>query len=868
MTPTKPWDSTVAFVQRHRRVSLAFSTAITLASLLAAPAIPFKSGVAEYLPAGEPEVKQWLDLSRRFDAFDALMVGLEEPSGPLSREGLAALRRVTEKLGEQKASGILGARSLANIESVREAEDGSLVNELILPEIPKGQTELDALSRRLSADLVVTGAMVSRDQRGYAVLLRADPRRDSSEVARLVERVVEKERGPLSAFYFGAPFFTAQITKNVYAQLGWIVPAFVLLLLGVLAVGVRIPSVIALVLACAGLSLSWWLGLVRVLGLGLTQTSLNAALSLLVVAAVVFARGTEARLRSRAATPLPWPVAATLVSLAAAHLLLTRATVEYLAVFGATMAAGLAAILLFGLLAFAPAASLLTVRHAPAPRPARRWPAGRGMAVALAALVCFAWVGRGARFHLEAQDVFSAREEAGRALDFFDRRFGGTDVVQIGFRGSLRDPPVAARLMRLTDLLEGTDGFGDVRSVAQVLGFLAKGFGGIHRIPTQKEALDNLWFFLEGSTDVRNLVSADRTEAMVVVRIPLHPPRPLPALLEAAHAAVRESAETGPESARLRLLALARHFRFDPAPGSIEKTIAAAARPSPEETAQVSARVSARLQAFLASPDSPYQPTDAEWSAISEALAAPADARRAFLAEAVGGIEDLVRHGAASEFAETVLAREADLRLAARSQLLASALWEGRSASDTFQVRAAGVLADLLEPQSRGAAEVPVAVSGLPAVAGRVEETLRDGLWRAVLALLAAAALLCCALRVAWRDAAQGLLGGALATAATLAAGRLSGLEIDSGSAAVYLLPAALGFLATNGPPTEAPRRHTNVFLLALAAAACTLFFTGVLPVVRIGAVMAAGLCASAAVSYLSGRFGARTDATEAPVSG
>ncbi|MBI5549048.1 MAG: MMPL family transporter, partial [Deltaproteobacteria bacterium] len=290
------WDRAIAAVMRLRWLALALSLGLTAAAVTLAPGIPFTSGVTEYLPDNAPEVGSWLELSKRFDAFNALMVGLEETKAPLTAEGLAALKRVTQLLGEQKSAGILGARSLTNIETAREGEDGSLVNELLVAEIPQEKAGLEALSKKIAADLQVSGAMISRDQWGYAVLVRADPRKDSAEIARVVESIVEKEKGPLKAYYFGAPFFTLQVTKKVYTQLKWIFPAFVLLLLGVLAVGVRRPAVIALILLSAGTSLVWWLGLVRLLGLGLSQTSLNAALPLLVLAAVAFARGIEARL--------------------------------------------------------------------------------------------------------------------------------------------------------------------------------------------------------------------------------------------------------------------------------------------------------------------------------------------------------------------------------------------------------------------------------------------------------------------------------------------------------------------------------------------------------------------------------------------
>ncbi|MGC4117298.1 MAG: MMPL family transporter [Myxococcales bacterium] len=854
------WDRLVSAVVRKRWIALAASAALTAGAATLSLGIPYTSGVAEYLPASVPEVKAWRELTDRFEGLSALMVGLEEPAGPLSPEGLAALQRVTDKLAEQKAAGILGARSLTNIPTARETPDG-LVNELMMTAVPKDKAGLEALSKRISADLQVNGSMISRDQWGYAVLVRADPRKDTSAIAKLVEDIVEKEKGPLKSYYFGAPFFTNQITKKVFAQLSWIVPVFALLLVVVLALGVRRPAVIGLILGASGLSLVWWLGLVRLFGLGLSQTSAGAALPLLVLAAAAYARGLQVRLTSRKPeeNPFPLPVAATLMALALANLALARFTIEYLAFFGATVAAGLLAIALFGLLAFAPAASLLApTPHVDAP-PRKHFKTNAGLAVAVAAMLVFGYLASGVRFLMTPQAMFAPGDEVGQTLSFFDRRFGGTDVIQLSYKGNLRDPSVAARLLRLTDLLEGAQAYGDVRSVAQIVGFLNKGFTGLHRIPASAEGLNNIWFFLEGSSDVKNLVSDSRDEAMLVLRVPVRPDKPMSELLATAQAAIRGSSEMGKEGARLRLAALGRAFKVELAPAQIDAVVtAAASAPAPEEAKVVDERVLASLQAFLKSNDAPYQPTEEEGKKLDAAFAVPEAERKPKLTAAAESFPDLVKGGMAGDFVETLVSREKDLRLSTRSQVLAQKLLAGKAGvPENLEVRATGVIADLLDPQEKAGAEVPVLVSGMPAVADKIEGSLIAGLWKAIAALLGLGAVFAFAFQCGYRKVVRAVLEGALATALTLSVCRLTGLQVDAGSATLYLLPPMLAFLTSGwvGHANGHSRRYPATYLLALAASGCSLLFTGVLPVMRIGAGMAIGLCSVVLVSYISGIF-------------
>ncbi len=854
------WDRAVALVVRRRWPVLALALVATVAATVGAKGIPFASGVAEYLPGNVPEVRSWLEFSKRFDAFNALIVGLEEPEQPLTREGLEALKRVTTKLSEMKAAGVLMARSITNVDSIREGEDGALNNELLIPEVPRDAAGLAALAARIQGDPLVSGALISRDQMAYAVMVRADGRKDSADITRVIEEVVERERGPLRAHYFGAPFFSAAITKKIYAQLWWLAPLFGLLLLGVALVGVRRPAVVALVLFGAGLSLVWWLGLVRLFGIGLSQTSANAALVLLVLAAVAYARGVEARVAGRAddGNPFPFPVLAGLVAIGLACLALTKATVPYLAVFGATMAVGVLAIVLFGVLVFAPLACFLPVRSPAAEVPRRHFRTVVGLGVGLLLLAPLGLLGSGTKFLITPQTMFAEKDEIGESLAYFDRRFGGTDVIQLDFRGSLRDPSTAARLMRLTDLLEGSGGFGDVRSVTQVLGFLSRNFGGMSRVPTDSDSLNNLWFFLEGSPDVKNLVSDARDEAMVVLRIPARPGRPMAEILAVAQRAIEDSKKLGPEGARVRLAAQLAAAKVAVAPAALDEVVAAAAAPLGEaDQAAVDERVATRLKAFLASADSPYQPTEEEWQAMAAALAGGPEGRRERVVAAVSKIEPLVTGGMVEDFAGTLLSREKDLRLGARCHVLAQKLFGRQAVSEPLQARVQGTLADLLDPHANAAAEVPVAVSGMPAVASTIEGELWDGLWKAIAVLLALGAALSWAFQSGHRKVVRALLEGALATALALTVARLSGLQVDAGSATLYLMPPMLAFLTSGwvGSAGQFSRRVPAALLLGLAVGGLTLLFTGVLPIMRVGTAMAVGLCAVALVSYVSGLF-------------
>jgi len=796
------WNSLVAALSKRKALALVVGVLLVGGSAALAPGLQFSSDVTEHMPKVSPQVTAWLDLSRRFDAFNSLIIGLEEPGEPMSAEGLAAVKRVTDALAAKKADGVLAVASVANVDSIHEGEDGSLETALLIPEVPKDAAALAELRARVAADLQVSGALISRDQQGYMVLVRADPRKDPAALAALVQRTVDENRGPLTPAYFGAAFFSEVITRGVYAKLTWLVPAFVALLFGVLAVLVRRWRAIFTVLGCAAASLVVWLGLVRVLGIVVSFTSLTGLLGVLALAVAAYARGLE----DGSPNPLPAPVALSVLAAGLAALPLRWLPFAYVSTFGLGMAIGAAAVLLVGLFLFVPLSASLSP-----------WGEGQGrgesvprMPFVLGAVVltlAMSAIATTAHFRATPESMFSASDDIGRSLAFFDRHFGGPDFIQVDFRGDLRDPNVAARLMRLTDLLEGTKAFPDVRSVTQVLGFLNKGFGGFHRVPTTRESLGNLWFFLEGRPDVRNLVSDARDEGMAVLRVPSKPERPVPELVQLVEQAVKDSLQLGAPAGKARLLALAKVFGVTVPEAKVDAAVAAATTPlSAADQDALDAEIRAKVHAWLSTPDSPYSPTDAEWAQLEPALSAPPAEREAKMLAVAGSFPEVAEH--AQEFTETVLARVRDQRLAVRAEDLVAML--GDALPEPFRIRAVGVMADLLEPHAGAGDAATVRVTGLPVVTSQIQSDLMGGLWKALALLIGVGALALVVLTRKPVEALLATLAAATAAAVTLGTTGTFGFGVDSGSGALAAAGGARAALAHRARAGGGARRRVR----------------------------------------------------------
>lgn len=863
--PTAHDDAISRFGLSRRPLMLLLTALLTLASLAGAGLLTFNDDPTDYLPTDNHLVGEWVELTRRFGALDLLMIGLEEPEKPLSFDGLVAVARVTDALNERKAQGVHYVRSLTNVDTLLPTGDGELKNELLVPAIPRTQEEKDRLMLRILADTQVPGSFVSHNLMGYSIMVRVDERNDMAQMARLVMDIVEENRGPLKAYYFGAPFISHQITSSVFGKLPWVIPLFALLLLGIVWLRLRNIVVMGLLLGLIGLPLLWWLGLLALTGTVLSTTGMNAALLILPISLVVFSRGAE-RWLSRGGPVFTGRTFMILIASALALGALTESPISFLVQFGQAGSIGILAVALVGLVTAPALVSLLK----PGSIPHEEQPAAAALPRRPLAWVSVALVAIGLlaafqlRFIVNPPDIFSKTDRVGAALSFFDRHFGGSDFLQISVRGDLRDPPVLARVMALTDLLEGQKAFADVRSITQVAGFLAGNFAGTHRIPPQREALDNLYFFLEGNEDVRSLITEQRDEAMLAIRVP-PPSEENPDWVELVRDAINRSTTDNPTLATRRLRALADRFRLTVTDSQIEESV----RKAREEATTLNARVARgalkTLSVYMQSDESPLAPTDEEWDSFADILKESESDRLARLRATIAGTasfkEAELPGELADELADMLVTRFDDAVLRERASLAVAALVnevQFSSVPRAFITRAEGIMADLMEDRLF-APDLDVHISGLPAILDVVEGSLKVTMLWAILVLWGLMSVFAFVIVRKRRPVLRASLEAALATLLVLALGWLFGIQIDSASATLYLLPPVLAFLMSpwlgaSDTRSPQPSLFPVTFAAALAAAALTLLLTDVLPVMRLGAVLANALAITAAVGLISRR--------------
>ena len=123
------------------------------------------------------------------------------------------------------------------------------------------------------------------------------------------------------------------------------------------------------------------------------------------------------------------------------------------------------------------------------------------------------------RVRMEPRAFFRVGSDPWRADRFLEERFGGATFMQIALHGDLDDPATLRKMAALCDFARAQPGVTQVSSVTGPLALVDDVMGAGLRLPSTRGQAANLYFFLQGEAGIRELLSDDRRDALVHVRL-------------------------------------------------------------------------------------------------------------------------------------------------------------------------------------------------------------------------------------------------------------------------------------------------------------------------------------------------------------
>jgi predicted RND superfamily exporter protein len=540
-------NALISFATRWPRTVFAACLVIAAVAAVGTTRLRNEEDLMVFLPTNDPDVRLFQDVSRRFGSLRVAIVGVEAPAGEdvFSASSLGKIERATKAI--KNVRGVDLILSMTEVSDIIAGPLGAVQVDLV-PSLPTNAAESRALREKVLSREFAVGNFVSKDGRGALILaFLADAGSVKAEEGELrveeqIRTAAERELAGMTIYYGGAPFAARAIYQEAQADVRHLSPVAMLVLLLVVILAFRDPVGVALTVGSVAFSV-----LVVIGGMGWWGERFTVASSTLPV--ILFASGSSyavhvlgryylLRETLSAADAIKEslrivgpPLAIAAGTTAVGFYSFVTTDVRPMRSFGIACGSGV-------LLCWLTSLTLVPAVVALWPRKAHQEVQLDRVGDALVAM--WHWAQRhrrllfagalvlGAltvgpmlrvRVRMEPKAFFRQGSEPWLAERFLDQRFGGSTFAQIWLSGDFDDPSTLRELARLEDFTRSLPGVSQAASVLLPLTLATNAMDGTAVLPWRRSQAANLYLFIEGRAGVRQLVTPERHDVLVQVRL-------------------------------------------------------------------------------------------------------------------------------------------------------------------------------------------------------------------------------------------------------------------------------------------------------------------------------------------------------------
>jgi hydrophobe/amphiphile efflux-3 (HAE3) family protein len=505
-------------------------------------------------PSSMPSRVNTIKIEKIFGSSDMLFF-LFQTDDVLSEKTLRRVQAISREF--HKVKGIKEVLSLFDTKRIA-GEGGAMIVEPAVKTIPATAAQREALRTELADNELASEIVVSKDFHFTAVIVTLNLDASKSDVYKMARKIVDAIPGDEKVFTGGVPAFQTMIMQNIVKDIFILVPAALLIILGVLfgffgqLRGVLLPFSVILLSTVLGM------GILPVMGWKLTIMS-----ALCPIMVVAFSNNYGLYLVARYKELCAGPEERTGKELAAE---VFKGLYNPILYSGITTMVGILGLLshiiiparqngiaaasaigfsLFVSLAGIPAVlSLLKVpKKKPAEIKKHSWPlldksllrasdsiVRRPKAIlVVTAMITVIGILLAMRIKVDTnqENLFAKNHPISQSTRIINDHFGGSQNISILVEGDIKDPALLNKLERYKDTLQRLPGVGQVASIADVLRIMSKalndkGEPGYDRIPQTRDAVAQyleLYAMSGKSEDFERLVDFNYEKAQLMVRI-------------------------------------------------------------------------------------------------------------------------------------------------------------------------------------------------------------------------------------------------------------------------------------------------------------------------------------------------------------
>lgn len=533
------------WVVRRRLWVIGFCVVLTIVALFGMHGLYFSNRLTEWLPKDDPQIARHLNVSEKFSVNNLVLILLKPEAGVFHPGMLQKVKEFTERLKD--AEGITMVTSIGNAADIRKITGGIEVTNL-LDVIPEEGPAMKVLREKVLTKDIFRNRIVSGDGEWLAISAYIASDTDQIKVvAKTIIPETEKTFGSESeCFFTGLPAETYYVNQFVGRDLLILVPAAVLLILGILYFSFRSWQGVVFPVMVVVLSTVWLFGLIGYLKSPLTVISpvlpvviiaLGSAYAIHVLNKLVHQVAAGGRSKSENISLGLRMIFVPLVLAGVTDLLgfLTLKTVRLalIADFGLFTALGLLLAMVVAL-ALVPALASFTdfskMQKVGAGHSYVKVLARAGdfvirrrrllLWLGLGVTACFAFALTLLQQEVSFAKFYPASSLPRRSLEAANAHFDGAYPVAIAIEtDQVRSPENLRVLRRLQNYMFSLPSISQPFAVTDFIQEMNWQLNDRYTLPDRAAAVGNLWFFVEGRDELSQLLTPDNREAVIFAKI-------------------------------------------------------------------------------------------------------------------------------------------------------------------------------------------------------------------------------------------------------------------------------------------------------------------------------------------------------------
>lgn len=264
------------WIVTHPKTVLACVSLITAWLGWASLSLTFSTDLREMLPADDPTVLDFVEVSRHYGSQDFLLIAIHAEETVFNEQTLKKVWELTQALQTLPSAWVEEVHSLFNADII-EGTSNALVVRPVTETLPQTAEEIAAFRQTVLGERLLRRLLLSEDERTTLILLEERPEIINSDAAmamtQAVQRLVAPYQGPETIYLSGGPYIMAQVRTAMVDDLKTLLPLAIAVLLLVLWASFRQLRGMLLPVSVAFLSVIWTLGLMALVGFKLTIVS-------------------------------------------------------------------------------------------------------------------------------------------------------------------------------------------------------------------------------------------------------------------------------------------------------------------------------------------------------------------------------------------------------------------------------------------------------------------------------------------------------------------------------------------------------------------------------------------------------------------